>query len=71
MYHLFAGQGYYPSSGLGDYKGPYVVLEEAVDEAKRLTKKAEGFSYGIEDWYSILTENDEGHLVEVSFGYSW
>lgn len=68
MFHLFAGQGYYPESGLGDYIGPYETLDEAEAEGKNKTAPRGNFSWGEQDWYSVITESD-GRLVEVASGW--
>lgn len=64
MFYLFAGDHYYPSSGLGDYQGKYDTEEEAEAAGKALTRKKEYSS----DWYCIITVDDDGDLREVSRG---
>lgn len=58
--HLFAGQGYYPESGLGDYQGSYDTFEEA-DQWIKDDKAAERGS----DWYCIIGVTEEGDLEEL------
>ena len=61
-YHVFAGNNFYPESGLGDYRGSHEDIEHATFNAiGRLTH--DGC-----DWYSILQESHVGTLVEVASG---
>jgi len=57
-YHLFAGAGYYPQSGLSDYEGSYDTQPDAEKFGE------DRISLGC-DWYSVITERD-GSLVEVA-----
>lgn len=69
-FHLFAGQGYYPQSGLGDYVGGFDSLEEAESAGEKVCgPKPDGHDgyWNSEDWYSVITERD-GVLVEVGWG---
>lgn len=68
MYHLFAGAGYYPMSGLGDYIAPFETEDEAVNTGKALTDYNPEKPYSGHDWYSVITEQN-GRFVEVSAGY--
>jgi hypothetical protein len=61
MYHLFAGDDYYPDRGLGDYVWSYDDLNKAEAEGRSLIKDRK-------DWFSVITESD-GRLVEVN--YEW
>jgi hypothetical protein len=51
MFHLFAGDRYNPSGGVGDLKGTYGTLDEAVEAATVVAKDP---SY---DWWHI-TDRD-------------
>lgn len=55
MYHAFAGDFYYPMGGLGDYVGSRADLNEAISLAAGVRH----------DWFTIVTEDAEGQLVEV------
>ena len=50
MYHLFAGDSYYPGGGLSDYLGAFPTWEAA--EAK-----GAGF-----DWHEVAVLGDDGEL---------
>lgn len=54
-YHVFAGDHYYPTSGVGDYVGGFQDLQEATTA---------GWKDG-PDWVIVLTENENHQLVEV------
>jgi hypothetical protein len=54
-FHLFAGEHYYPSCGVGDYMGVYATL----DAAQRAYDKRN-------DWAVVAWVNDDGELVEVA-----
>ena len=62
MFYLFAGYNYYPMSGLGDYQGKYDTEEEAEAAGKALLK-------GSDDWYTVITIDDDGDLREVANGW--
>lgn len=69
MYHLFAGQGYYPMAGLGDYVGPRESLEDAIEEGRALLTRKPNRSWGEQDWFVVVAENEDGRLVELSYAY--
>lgn len=59
-YHLFSGYSYYPDSGLGDYKGSFEELEEA------LTAGGERVTIDNDDWFVVIGHSDDGALVELN-----
>lgn len=69
MYHLFAGAGYYPTQGLGDYQDSYETLEEATEEGEKAITPEPGIYKWTHDWYSVITQTEAGKLEEVASGY--
>lgn len=59
MFHLFAGNQYYPQSGLGDYRGTFDSVEEAELEGVILQT----------DWYCVIGTNEDGSLYQEQFWY--
>lgn len=58
LYYVFAGDQYYPTSGLGDYRGAF----ETQEDAERYVKNCRC------DWWVILRAEVAG-LVEIDSGY--
>jgi len=65
-YHLFAGDWYYPRQGLGDYVGAFETAEEAIAEGKRRCIPPAGRPYSKDDWYEVITANENGDLISVT-----
>ena len=56
-FHLFAGDSYYPQSGLGDYQGSHETLVDALAAPR-----------GTSDWWVVVETQDDGSLSEVRRG---
>ena len=69
MFHLWAGDNYYPQGGLGDYKGFFEAQEDAEGEGIRLTRVKHG-QYTHCDWWEVGMIDTDGELVRVSAGNS-
>ncbi len=62
-YHLFVGEDYYPEPGLGDYRGSFADVNEAIAEAQRLTgSEWDG------DWARVIRSTPDG--LETIWGKS-
>lgn len=59
MYHLFAGDDYYPMGGLGDYRGSFPTIEDA---------HAATLSIRYLDWWEIAAIDFDGNLSSVDKG---
>lgn len=62
-YHLFVGYQYYPGYGLGDYKGSFDNLDDA------LMVGGERLAIDNDDWFVVVGHSDDGSLVEVDSGW--
>lgn len=69
MFHLFAGNNYYPDSGLGDYVQSFEEEDEAQIVGANLCKPPDDDTYGHLDWWAVISDHG-GRLTEVSRGYS-
>jgi hypothetical protein len=54
-YHLFCMDFYYPSGGLGDYKGSFDTAEDAFKAGHAMRH----------DFFEVVTQDADGDLVEV------
>lgn len=63
LFHLFAGEQYYPGVGVSDYRGSYTNIDLAVDRGRHLV------SEGSCEWWVILGHRPDGSLKEVDRGY--
>lgn len=63
-FHLFAGDYYYPSAGLGDYVNSFDSEEAAMDHVNvgQSREYPGSFSW---DWWSVVIEQD-GKLVQIA-----
>ena len=52
-YLLWAGDNYYPGSGLRDFKGFFPTVEEAEAFAKSKRPSAQDYPF-VYDWYTIV-----------------
>lgn len=55
--HVFMGAGYYPRSGLGDYKASFYG-EDAIDGAEIYVSLM--YPESRDDWYAIVVDRGEG-----------
>lgn len=69
-YHLFAGEWYYPSGGLGDYQGSFDSVEDAIGAANAARVTWNGGSSPTHGWACVATEQG-GALVEVAKATDW
>lgn len=62
MYLIFSGMVYYPSGGMGDFKGTAFTQQEAEQKCKELLEGDEnGWS---DDWAHYATPTGEIYCVE-------
>ena len=57
-FHVFAGDDYYPMSGLGDYVG----FVDDLMLARQLGENAKS------DWWTVAQQDETGRLVEIDRG---